>query len=244
MKLASRLIGPLLLATVLLVTGACSNGGGRGDGVASLGDGESAAGSDRDSDEPTEEEILAWVECMRGEGLDVADPTVDEDGNLVLDGGPRVQINRGDDDPGDEGDADDPPPDRNRFEAAIEKCGDPPRTGGEFTEEDRQAMQDAALEFAKCMRAEGIDVPDPDFSEMGPGGPPRAASGPDDADATDDADSAQSDGGERRVLRGPFGELDMSDPATEAAFEKCQETMGDDFPGPRRATAGSGGGNR
>jgi hypothetical protein len=56
------------------------------------------------------------------------------------------------------------------FQAAQEACREHLEAiRGQFDPEDRQAFQDAALEFAQCMRDHGIDFPDPEFSE-GPGG--------------------------------------------------------------------------
>jgi hypothetical protein len=64
-------------------------------------------------------------------------------------------------------------------------------------------MEEAALEFAECMRDEGIaDFPDPDFSNMGPGGEPQQRRAEDDGGG---------DGGPRVVL-GPFGESTWTTP--------------------------------
>ena len=59
--------------------------------------------------------------------------------------------------------------DQEAVEKAMEACEDlAPRGGGNFSEEDRQEMQDAALEHAQCMRENGVpDFPDPEFSEGG-----------------------------------------------------------------------------
>ena len=49
-----------------------------------------------------------------------------------------------------------------RFEKAQKACQDLLRAaGGEPSAEDRERMREAALKFAKCMRGEGIDMPDP-----------------------------------------------------------------------------------
>lgn len=213
-------------ALCALVLGACGGGGGDGDGdgVASLAgsSGQVAAASGAAGDDvATEEEILAWVECMREEGLDIADPTVDADGNLQLGGGPRGGI--AGDRPGGTtattGRTEQAQPfDRETFQAASDKCGEPPRTGGGFSEEDREELQETALKFAQCLRDEGLEVADPDFSAQGPGGPPRPA-----ADESE-GDDAQPQRG------GLFGGLDLEDPTTQAAFEKCQSSTGG-FPG-------------
>lgn len=221
MRTPLRSVWAALPVASVLVLGACS-GGGSDAGVATLAaEGASAAAAaTASSDAPTEEEILDWVECMRDEGLDIPDPTVDEDGNLVLGGGPRGGLGG----PGATAGttattvagATPERPDREAFQAAVETCGQPPRAGGNFNEEDRQAFQDAALELAQCMRDEGVEVADPDFSGDGPGGPPTGGAG--------------DGGGGAGVRRGPFGGLDMSDPAAQAAFDTCRDTLGDAFP--------------
>lgn len=207
----------------LLTLSACSGGGG-GPGVASLENTEQAAGgassSTTLSQADQEQALLDWVECMRGEGVDIADPTVDADGNLVLGGGPQGAQRSSDDAPAD-------PPDREAIQAATTTCGNPPQTaGGNFSQEDRDAFQQSALLLAECMRDEGItDFPDPDFSNFGPG----AGTQNDDADAD--------------APRGPFGDVDLQDPDVQAAFTTCQEQLADEgvdtFPGGRGPGASS-----
>jgi hypothetical protein len=204
--------------------GAC---GGSGDGsssddVASASDDESAEQAQADDEGGTEQELLDWVECMRDEGVDIPDPTRDADGNLVISGngieiggggGASTSSDNGDSE-GDEGPSFTP----EELEAAEEACGPPPGLDpGDMSEEDQQAMEEAALEFAQCMRDEGIeDFPDPDFSDMGPGGAPQRQSS--------DGDDGES--GDSQVVLGPFGEIDMDDPETAAAFEACQDVLG------------------
>jgi hypothetical protein len=206
---------------VVLVTagllGACG-GGGDDDGVASLSgagsDGEGSATSTTLSEEEQQEAMLDWAECMRGHGLDVPDPQFGEDGEVMI----QVGGGAGDDE-GDGGDSGPGPGDREAFEAAREECGDPPALGT-FSEEDREQMEEDALEFSECMRAEGIeDFPDPDFSDFGPG------RGPVTNEETVDEDDADDDGSGARVF-GPWGEIDLDDPETAAAFEACQEEVG------------------
>lgn len=129
------------------------------EGVASLnddGDTASEAEATESASSNEEEAILEYVECLRGEGIDVPDPQVDADGNLTMRfGGPGG---------GDEREPSDP----EEMEAAREVCGDPPRLGGGDVDPERQAeFQDAALRFAQCMRDRGYDVPDPDFQGEG-----------------------------------------------------------------------------
>jgi hypothetical protein len=208
------------IAFAVLALTACGGGGGgagASNGVASLDDdGNSAGGSSTDdtvADEDIEEALLDWAACMREQGVDIPDPTVDSDGRIMI-GGPRP----GEDDASDSSSE---PPDREAMDAAREKCGDPPRPAGAFNEEDREKFQESALKFAQCMRDEGItDFPDPDFSQQGPGVVMR---GRDSDSGSDDASDA---GG--RVTGGPFGDIDVDDPEVQAAMDACREKLGDE----------------
>lgn len=218
-------LAALALAGLL---GACSGNGSSGGGdddVASVSGDDNSDEQAQDDEADAEEELLDWVECMRDEGIDIPDPTRDADGNLVIEG-PGIRIGggesgggttSGDDADDDEGPAFDP----EEMDAAIEECGEPPALGpGNISEEDRQAQEAAALEFAQCMRDEGIeDFPDPDFSNMGPGGEPQRRSSDENSSGGDEGDGPQ-------VFLGPFGEIDMNDPEIAAAFEACQDVLG------------------
>ena len=183
----------LVLALPLLA--ACSDEGAS-VGVASVaGTGATATAAPSASGD-AEKQLLDYVECLRGQGLDVPDPTVDADGNLVLG-------------PGGGGNAQPPQIDRDSFAKAQEVCGDVPTGALGLDDQDMTEIQDAALAFAKCMRAEGVDVPDPDFS----GGLGQGASGR------------------------PFGDLDTDDPKVSAALEKCQSELGDLRPGGGRSSS-------
>jgi hypothetical protein len=203
--------------------GACGgSGGSSGDDVASASDDESDEQAQADDEGDTEQELLDWVDCMRDEGVDIPDPTRDADGNLVIDGN-GITVGGGDggygtseDDGDDAEDESSITPDE--LDAGEEVCGPPPGFGpGDISDEDQQAMEEEALEFAQCMRDEGIeDFPDPDFSDIGPGGAPQQRSS--------DGDDGES--GDSQVVLGPFGEIDMDDPETAAAFEACQDLLG------------------
>lgn len=220
MKRTANLSVLALVAVLGLAVAGCSSGGGAQ--VASLsGTTKTTTAS---SGQATEEEVLKWVQCMRDQGLDIADPTVDSNGNLVLGrpggfggaGGSSSTTVAG-------STTDQTRPDPSKFQGATAKCGQPPRTGGGFSDQDRQAAQDNLLEMAQCLRDQGLDVADPDFSAQGPGGsPPTTASG---STATT---TAQGQGGPRR---GPFGDLAQSDPKVQAAFDTCRAKLGNAFPG-------------
>ncbi|HET6950992.1 MAG TPA: hypothetical protein VFI47_11485 [Acidimicrobiales bacterium] len=233
-----------LVLTLGLLAAGCGGGGGGDEGgdVATVSDDdgeEQAQGDDADPDA----ELLDWVECMRDEGIAISDPTRDADGNLQIDG-PGIHIGTGpadggagSEEPPEEGGEDEEDLDPEAMKAATESCGPPPMGGGgrEMSEEDRQKMEADALEFAQCMRDEGIeDFPDPDFSGSGPGGAPEGF---------DSSDEGPNDGGpgsgDKRIVGGPFGEIDMDDPEMVAAFEACQEKLGT-FGPPDGGKAGDG----
>lgn len=149
------LTGASIVLSVLALAACGGTASGDGDEVASLGGSpaETETTTTTTSDDP-QEVLLDYTECMRDEGIDLPDPDFSGEG-----GGARIQLGPGGIDPED--------PD---FRAAQEKCGPILESLRQnFDEEDRQAFQDAALAFAKCMRKHGVDVPDPDFSEGAPG---------------------------------------------------------------------------
>jgi hypothetical protein len=178
-------------AALAVVAAGCGGGSSDADGaeVADVAD-ESGGGEEQETTttetapEDPEEAMLAFTKCLREHGIDVPDPEFDDEGRG------RMRIT-----PGQGIDPDDP-----EFRAAQEECR--PLLGsirGQFDEEDRRRFQDAALEFARCMRGKGFDVPDPDFSGEGPGG--------------------------RRGLRQFFGDVDPDDPEFRAAQEECKKAF-------------------
>ena len=90
---------------------------------------------------------LAFARCMRENGVNIPDPGAG--------GGPqRIRLGKG--------------ISPQVVERATTTCRD--KTGGgppELSEEDRAEFRDAALKFARCMRSNGVDVPDP---QVGGGG--------------------------------------------------------------------------
>lgn len=125
--------------------------------AASGSDGESAAAPTPDSVEQTDEEkAIAFADCMRGEGIDMPDPTVDAQGAVSFEGA--------------DGQVD---PTSAAFDTAFDTCGDLldgasflPGAGLSETEQ-----QDNLLAFAQCLRDQGYDVIDPDLSDIQGQGP-------------------------------------------------------------------------
>lgn len=164
-------IALLLLALLLtpFVTACGASGNDDDPGVATLdessndsddeGDGTDPAGDEQD----LEEQGLEFARCMRENGVpDFPDPQVDG-GRITMGGGPGGGGSM----------------DMEAVEKAMEACEElAPRGGGNFSPEQQQEMQDAFLEYAQCMRDNGYDMPDPDFSEGG--GAFRLQGSPDD----------------------------------------------------------------
>ncbi len=50
---------------------------------------------------------------------------------------------------------------------ALAACGEAPSTTGEPSAHQQDKMQDAALKYARCMRENGVDMPDPKAGQHG-----------------------------------------------------------------------------
>jgi hypothetical protein len=143
----AAVVGALGVALALAAT-ACG-GGGDNNGVASL---DPTTGQTTTGDEGSggkgkpdaKQAALDFARCMREHGVDMPDPV---NGRLEL----RSQ--RGD---------------QRKVDEAQKACRHiledamPP-----LSEEQKAAMRDAALDFAKCMREHGVDMPDPTFQDGG-----------------------------------------------------------------------------
>jgi len=188
-----------ITAAVSLAVLLAACGGSAEDGVATLEDtAPIVEDADATTDEPTDEEaILAFSQCMRDNGIeDFEDPEFDADGSIRFGVG-RLQGDRADRDTA-----------RAAFEACQEHLEGLAFGPGSF---DLTEIEDTLYEFASCMRDNGYDMPDPDFSNLVP----------------------RSGGG------GPFGDdgIDPDDPAFQSALEQCQDV----FEGGFRLRGGRGG---
>ena len=149
---------PAALALGLLAT-ACGGSSGEGaSGVASAGDGK-AKSADRKNGKKTDPQqtALDFARCMREHGVDVPDPKASDNGMVLVGPAPG---------PGGLGQAAEPPA---GFEEADKACRhlmkDLISDGGGATVDAKE--QDRALRFARCMRENGVNMPDPDFSKGG-----------------------------------------------------------------------------
>lgn len=143
----------VLLSSLLLLLAAC--GGGSDDsgvaGASGSGGASTAATTTAASQEDAEQAQLDFAQCMREQGVDFPDPRADENGDLQFQ--PPA------------GGIDDPEAFRDAAGECQESLED---VQPELSEEDQSELQDAQLEFAQCMRDEGVDVPDPQQGQ-GPG---------------------------------------------------------------------------
>ncbi len=198
------------LAVLLLAVAAVASGCGStssDDGVAALDEAAATTSEDDGAEAPASEEdpqeaALEWAKCMRENGVDVPDPEIGEGGRLTIrPGGAGRRL----------GDVD-----SDSFRAAMQECGRPLGGAGPpaLSDEQREELQETMLEFARCMRENGVDMPDPDFSGQGGGGLFR--------------------------LGGPG--VDPESPTFRKAQEACQEILEDaiEFRAGRAAGGGDG----
>jgi hypothetical protein len=135
---------PLLLLAVgaALALGACGSSddnGGSGSGTKS-------------QDDKAFEGALKYAKCMREHGIDMPDP------QRVGSGGIKQTMNG-------------KPGSRAKMDAANKDCQKYMQIGGGRAPSaaEQAKAKDAMLAYAKCMRDNGVDMPDPKFSNSGGG---------------------------------------------------------------------------
>ena len=206
-----RLRWPVALAAAALLAAGCGGGAGSA-GIASL-EGQDAGTTTTTAATGTtldrEQALLDFAQCMRDQGIDMEDPTMDENGTFHM-----VRPSGG----GEVGEFD--PADREAMQAARQACSQYLEGIAQgFDRPDMTEMQDQMLEYAACMRENGVDMPDPDFSDTGESG---------------------GQGPGARLGFDP-GDFDPSDPTFQAANEACQEIFGaEGMPGFMGGSPGGG----
>jgi hypothetical protein len=227
---------------VALVATACGTGNSASAEVASLG---TTTGTATATTSPvdTQDALLQYAACMRENGIDMADPTFDADGNPTGGGfGPNSGIDRRSDE----------------FQAAQTACGDlleGVTLGGRGRNGiDREAIQSSLNDFTACLRDEGLDVDDITFGPPGGagGGPAGATDGSIPVGAAnggggfgpppDGSAPANGPGGPGGAAFDPTARmieqlgLDDTDPAVVAALATCQPILTEAFQPPDSAT--------
>jgi hypothetical protein len=166
-----------LVAVAAIAFTACGSEGGKGaaDDVASLAaDGDDPDATTGASDPSTtvagdespadpEEAMLEYTQCMRDQGIDLPDPVRVESADGGRTEGGVIAINA---DAADDGAGIDPRSDE--FNEAQEACGsimDDVIGDIEIDPEQEAEMRERLLDYAECMREQGIDYPDPVFED-------------------------------------------------------------------------------
>lgn len=157
MKGRRMLLLPVVLALCVLATACGRSSGADGEGVATAGNGGNArtSGDGKKKADP-QQAGLDFARCMREHGVDVPDPKSGDGGMVMIGPGPAG---------GAAALGAEPPA---GFEEANKACRhfleDLVRDGGAAVDPKEQ---DRALKFAACMRKNGVEMPDPDFSKGG-----------------------------------------------------------------------------
>jgi hypothetical protein len=142
--------------------------------------GDEGSGGGKSAQERMEEYALENAECLRRHGVDVPDPKPGQ--GLLMD---SRDVN---------------PEKFERAQRACEKeLGKPPVP--ELSEEEQREFREAALKFARCMRAQGIDMADPTFGANGEVRIKVTGGGDPEGDPAFKAAEAKCS----RYQRGPFG---------------------------------------
>jgi len=171
-----RLVISILFGIALLLFTGCGSGGANATGVATLG---SSGSSGQDSKTksgkaPTEAEtqdaFRQYAACMREHGIEMQDPSSDG-------GGPRVVKPNGGSGPSNVMSVGGATvtglsPDDPAFKSADAACkhfieGAIANAQKNLDPKEVEKMKQQALNFAKCMREHGVDMPDPQFGENG-----------------------------------------------------------------------------
>jgi hypothetical protein len=169
-----------VLAVVALLAAGCGDSNSDSSGVASAGGSDDRPSATTAPKANQEQQALRFTQCMREHGVNMADPTVDADGNV------RLQPPMGGDQPS---------------QATLQKARDACQQYLQglqqgFMGQDQTQFRDSLLKYAQCMRKNGYDLPDPNFSNQGGSG------------------------------GGPFGSaIDQNDPAYKKANAVCRNNL-------------------
>ncbi|MFD5200636.1 hypothetical protein ACFWM7_10890 [Streptomyces sp. NPDC058375] len=105
------------------------------------GGGTKDGGSASDGKKTKEDQALEHRKCLREQGLDIPEPKPGENGmGVTIDGGSMG---------------------KEKMEKAFKACEDKAVGGG--PKELTQAEKDKMVAYARCMRQNGFDMPDPKF---------------------------------------------------------------------------------
>jgi hypothetical protein len=136
----------LVAVLAVLALGLAACGGKHGSGIASANGSKAKPSASAKPADPVEK-MRKYAACMRAHGVDMPDPQTN-DGS---DGGVTIQGSVG---PG-------TGPDSSTFKAAEEACRSLAPNSGDIPKPNATQLEQMR-KFAACMRAHGVDMPDPD----------------------------------------------------------------------------------
>ncbi|CAB4898574.1 unannotated protein [freshwater metagenome] len=239
--------------TISVALAACGGSSSASSKVATLDNNASGSAASTTVAVNTQEALLAYASCMRDNGIDMADPTFDANGNPTGGGfggggGGGTGTNSGIDRQSD------------TFKTAQKACQSHlqgvtfgGRLGGQF---DRAALQDGLNKFTACLRDNGVTVDDitlgnrPAGSGNGGGnGPPTSGQlggqgdgAPSDVSVPRGGFGGPPGAGQGRDGNGPGGagfdptarmierlNLDEADPTVAKAMTACKTILTDAF---------------
>ena len=159
---SKRLLAIALVAAALLAA-SCSSSDDTAR-VASLETATTVASPDTETQDPdtladTEAAMLAFAQCLRDQGINIDDPTIDANGNVQL---PPITLEF------EAVEGEDPEEAMADLDGVMESCNEH-LEGITATADapDMTGIEDDFLAYAACMRDNGVEMPDPDFSSDG-----------------------------------------------------------------------------
>ncbi|MEU7164084.1 hypothetical protein AB0A70_05480 [Streptomyces morookaense] len=123
-----------------LVTGMALFAVGCTGGGADSGKDSGARGAGASGEGKKEDDAYKYRQCLRDNGVKVAEPKGDTAAGIEV-------------------------KDEKAFKKAQEACKDLPGAGKEMSQEEQEKALDEAVKFAKCMRENGVDMPDPQMQD-------------------------------------------------------------------------------
>ena len=242
-----RITSPLVAGTIasvgLLVLAGCGSGSSDAAGddqIASLGTVAAASDASGEASQDSlsaDEAAFEFSQCLRDQGLDVADIGVDATGTSICVRRSTTSIRA-------------TAMSATAMDACQDILGDVGFGGaGRGPDFDDTALQDAFLEFSDCVRDQGFeDVADLSFQAPGGGGPGAGGPGTEDGAIPPSGPppgegERPADFGDRNALLAEGLGLDPEDPAVIAALDECSPIIDNAFGdfGPGAApTAGEG----
>jgi hypothetical protein len=225
-RLNARSSIAVLGISVALLATACGGGNPAKAEVASLG---STAGSSPPATAAanTQDALLKYAACMRENGVDMADPTFDADGNPT---GGGFGAGSGID------------PQSDAFQTAQTACGDLLQgvALGGGNAPDFSGLQTSLSDYTACLRDQGLQVDDITFGA--PGGNGNGGLAPDGSIPAGGGGFGGPPAGGSAPAGGPGGAgfnptdriieqlgLDDSDPAVSAALDACASILTNAF---------------